>query len=397
LLVVLVSSGAVQAQMSVLYSFDRQFRNLSEGVVIFADELYGTTLGGGAHNSGILWSVDVRDGSLSQVHDFDPSVDGRGGGGLAAMGTQVIGTAPAFFRNDVGTLWAYDSETDTFSTLYEFDSDVHGIGSLGPLAVREANVYGTTVFEDSDTALLHGGTIWSFDMATDTYTKLHDFHGEDDGEVPGCVVMDGDMLFGMAGQGGANGTGTIWSFDTTTNTFTKLHDFAPTPGAKSINSPGSCIAVSDAILFGTTRLGGALVRGGTLWSFDMQDNSFEILHNFGTDGFPHGPGPNDIILSENTLFGATSQGGADDDGTLWSFDVSTDTFVKLHDFRRDLAGSLPIGSLAMANNQVFGTTALGGLDGGGTLWSFAVPEPSAITLSALGFLGLIGFRRKRIS
>ena len=73
------------------------------------------------------------------------------------------------------------------------------------------------------------------DTSTDTFTKLHDFSGATDGSSPSGMVVSGTTVFGTANHGGANGDGTIWSFDIGTNTFTNLYSFnVPEPSTVTL-------------------------------------------------------------------------------------------------------------------------------------------------------------------
>jgi len=85
-----------------------------------------------------------------------------------------------------------------------------------------------------------------------------------------------------------------------------------------------------------------------------------------------------LILSisnycQQTLWGVTISGGDNNDGVIFKFDLSSSTFTKLHDFAIDdsLNGGNPYCSLVRDNNGVlYGTTAYGGINNNGVLYSF---------------------------
>ena len=90
-------------------------------------------------------------------------------------------------------------------------------------------------------------------------------------------------------------------------------------------------------------------------------------------------------------------------------------FTKLHDFESFFGDSEPVGGVAISGTKLFGTTERGagfwstlwGLDvtthayerlhqfsfGGGTIWSYLVPEPSTLSIVATCLWLLLGFRR----
>lgn len=77
--------------------------------------------------------------------------------------------------------------------------------------------------------------------------------------------------------------------------------------------------------------------------------------------------------SQQILWGVTIFGGDNDDGVIFKYDLSSSTFTKLHDFAIDdtLNGGNPYCSLVRDNNGIlFGTTAYGGTNNKGVLYSF---------------------------
>jgi uncharacterized repeat protein (TIGR03803 family) len=71
--------------------------------------------------------------------------------------------------------------------------------------------------------------------------------------------------------------------------------------------------------------------------------------------------PGGVTLSDTRLLGTAEYGGANDNGTIWSFDTATNTFTKLYEFS-----------------------------------NFVVPEPATVTLAALSGLALLCIRKSRL-
>ncbi len=78
-----------------------------------------------------------------------------------------------------------------------------------------------------------------------------------------------------------------------------------------------------------------------------------------------------LILGNNErLYGNTLGGGANGFGTLFEFDPITNNFVILHNFDNNTTGRSP-GSLTQATNgKIYGSTALGGINGKGIVYSY---------------------------
>jgi uncharacterized repeat protein (TIGR03803 family) len=221
--------------------------------------------------------------------------------------------------------------------------------------------------------------------------NLHNFAAASDGSTPvGRPVFNGNLLFGTASAGGANGNGTIWSLDITTNAFTNLHDFTL---ATDGDSPfGDLILVSD-VLYGTASEGGAN-GDGTLWSFNTTTATFTQLHDF--DGAADGSSPGSLVQLGDRLIGSTATGGAAGGGTIWSFNTLTGSLKTIHSFTSATDGSFPTGHLLADGNVVYGGALFGGENNGGTIWSIQVPEPSCATFALFASCGLAIVRRRRL-
>ena len=60
-----------------------------------------------------------------------------------------------------------------------------------------------------------------FDIVTNNHTDLFDFNGTDGANASGSLMQASDgKLYGLTASGGSIGSGTIFSFDISTNTFT---------------------------------------------------------------------------------------------------------------------------------------------------------------------------------
>jgi len=219
------------------------------------------------------------------------------------------------------------------------------------------------------------------------YTDLYDFTALSstdtnlDGSGPMAdLVLSSNMLYGTAADGGTNGLGTIFAISTDGHVFTNLHNFdQATNGA----GPLASLVVSGNMLYGTTRAGGS--NGlGTVFGISTNGKVFVILHQFGgsliedpTTGLNYNGGgafpETDLVLSNNTLYGATEQGGSGGNGTLFKIGTDGSGFSLLHNFT-NVDGGYPSVHMVLSGSNLFGATRFGGSfytnsDGGnGTLF-----------------------------
>jgi uncharacterized repeat protein (TIGR03803 family) len=81
---------------------------------------------------------------------------------------------------------------------------------------------------------------------------------------------------------------------------------------------GNLIEATDGLLYGMA-FGGGTTGYGTIFSFDPSNNDYVVIHNFnGTDG--SAPFASLIQGDDGLLYGCTSQGGANNDGIIFSID-----------------------------------------------------------------------------
>ena len=176
-------------------------------------------------------------------------------------------------------------------------------------------------------------------------------------------------LWGMTSQGGSDGIGIIFKTNADGSGQTVQSEFNVTSPAKGALPNGSLIQAANGKLYGTTASGGAFTFG-VLYEYNPASGTFSRLLDF--DGPTKGSGPNgSLVLVNGKLYGLTNTGGANYEGTLFEYDISSSAFIKKIDFGGATNGSNPYGSLCLASNgKLYGMTQAGGLNNKGALFEF---------------------------
>jgi uncharacterized repeat protein (TIGR03803 family) len=295
--------------LTVLHTFN----TFSDGITPFglirdaAGALYGTTTFGGS---------DRNCGSL-----------------VRGCGTVFKLTPPA----NAGGSW-------TESVLHRFAGGGDGaFPAVSLLAGASGKLYGTT-FGDGSAKCPQGGcgTVFELDPvpgsagAAWTKTVLYRFKGGADGSFPtGGLIAHAASLYGTTGSGGAadcsGGCGTVFRLTPPATsgqpwTETVLYRFqGPNDGANP-----NPLTYRNGVFYGTTSGGGASKHcsggcgsvfaltppaAGAVWT-EKVIYSFKGVTREGADG----TGPNGALVAgkDGRLYGATSTGGADDDGTVFA-------------------------------------------------------------------------------
>jgi len=276
-------------------------------------------------------------------------------------------------------LYPVSLHAGVYSVLYRFAGGVDdGQEPYGGLILHDGRLYGMAAGGGSAT---DSGTIYSINPDGSGYTQLRSFTGQDvdnDGAWPrGALYASGGKLYGMTAVGGCEGTycynlentgcGTIFDINTDGTAYSVLLKFACGDFDHPAIPDGSLLS-DGTKLYGTTAAGGQYSSiGGTVFSINPDGSGFTLLHEFnGTDGELASA---DLLLVGDILYGMTTQGGANNKGTIFNIKTDGTGFVTLHEFSQDTDGAFPMSILALYNNQLYGTTWLGGTNGNGTIFS----------------------------
>jgi uncharacterized repeat protein (TIGR03803 family) len=197
-----------------------------------------------------------------------------------------------------------------------------------------------------------------------TLTTLADFDGTN-GDMPSIMTLiqatDGNF-YGVTSAGGAYGMGTVFKV-TAEGQLTTLHSFCAQTGCPDGRQPiASLVQGTDGNLYGTTSFGGAN-NDGTIFKI-TPEGQLTTLHVFnGTDG----SAPSALIQASNgNFYGGTFGGGnmaaCSNPGCGTIFELSAaGQFSTLHVFN-GADGSAVNPLIQASDGNFYGTTYYGGLN-----------------------------------
>lgn len=274
------------------------------------------------------------------------------------------------------------SSAQTLTTLHSFTAldplfaNQDGAYPSSSLVLSQNTLYGTA----SQGGDAGRGTLFKIKIDGTGFSPIYLFTATDpnsgvnnDGAFPlAGLVLDGTTLYGTASSGGAGANGTVFKVNTNGSGFVTLHAFSPSDPGTGANSdgaaPGANLIVSNNTLNGTATRGGAS-DSGTVFKLNTDGTGFTTLHSFSaldqtsqtnSDGaYPLGG----LTLSGNILYGMTFRGGATGNGTVFKINTDGSAFTVLH---TNDGGSRA--GLVLVNNALYGTTESGGSLGGGTIF-----------------------------
>jgi uncharacterized repeat protein (TIGR03803 family)/autotransporter-associated beta strand protein len=381
--------------------------NEPDGLTLLNGTLYGTTSQGGANGLGEVFSVPVTGGTPNVMYSFTGGSDGEhplAGLTLSTDGTTFYTTGGGVPSGSPGgAVLSIPVTGGSPSILYSFTSTGtatfgNRVGS-GDLVLSGNTLYGTTIIGGPSNA----GVVFSEPTSGGTPTVLYSFTGTGAGRAqpgPG-VILSGNTLYGVAEGGGASNKGFVYSLPASGGTPTTLFSFNGTTGNLGyLPDAGLTLSHDGSTLYGGTALGGSTndgvvfsepVTGGTppttLVSFTGTGTSV-------APGSAPGLGVYDKLLRiGSTLYGTTLDGGANNDGEVFSVPTTGGTPTVLYSFTGTGAdGANPSGGLitdhivnwntnsgtwdsATSNwsGNLYGTTLVDGINGYGTVFEVSGP------------------------
>jgi uncharacterized repeat protein (TIGR03803 family) len=364
------------------------------GVIADASgNLYGTTGYGGANNLGTAFKLTAGANTLTTLATFNGTNGRLPYGGLTADASgNLYGTTAGGGANDLGTVYMIATGTNALTTLATFNSTNGASPQAAVIVDVSGNLYGTTQGGGSSNM----GTVFKLGAGSNTPTTLATFTGIANGRfVPAGLIADGSgNLYGTTSQGGASDRGTAFKLETATNTLTTIATFNSINGAYPQAS--LCFDASGNLV--GTSLGGAN-GAGTVFRIAAGSNTLTTLAAL--TGNTHGRNPYAglIVDASGNFYGTTTQGGANNVGTVFKLNAGTNTLTTLVTFTGTNGAEPYAGLIADAAGNLYGTTRIGGAGNAGTIFKIegsgfvVVPEPT--TLSALAGAVMLGLCRRR--
>jgi uncharacterized repeat protein (TIGR03803 family) len=332
-------------------------------------KLYGMTGTGGAAQRGVLFSYNPVDGDYQVKVNFEFD----NGGGIWPFGSvvqgsngKIYGTTYTGGANRGGTLFEYDITNGIYTKKVDFISGTGVSPSSNMLLASNGNLYGVTSYG----GLQNVGVIFEYDPSINSYTKKIDFQSADGNPAGALIQIPNGKMYGVANISGSTAQAMLFEYDPTGNTLTKKIDFNVTVDG---NTPSGTLLYSDGKIYGLMRSGGAH-NMGTLFEFDPTTGMSSKLKDF--DGTNYGGKPVGSLIKakNNKLYGVTQSGGTFNVGTIFEYDPATGDLNKKFDFTEQPLGISHIYSslVESANGKLYGTTFEGGNQNFGVLYEFDI-------------------------
>jgi uncharacterized repeat protein (TIGR03803 family) len=233
------------------------------------------------------------------------------------------------------------------------------------------------------------GAVAAQQAKAQTFTVTHSFTGGSDGANPlSGFYFAGGNLFGTASSGGSSGLGVVFRLSLS-GQVAVLHEF--TGGTDGASPQGRLVMDKAGNFYGTTTAGG-VSNAGTV--FKVTRKGIEtVLYSFAGKSDGAKPVAGLAIDSAGNLYGTTTAGGTNGNGTVFKLAVPTVsggewTEEVLYSFGKGTDGTVPVAGVTFdASGKLYGTTSAGGSHGYGTVFQLT-PSGSAWTETILHHFAL---------
>ncbi|MGC1371393.1 MAG: choice-of-anchor tandem repeat GloVer-containing protein [Candidatus Sulfotelmatobacter sp.] len=382
--------GASAQSFAVLQDFNytNGRRPLTPPILASDGNLYGATLKGGAHPSGVIYKLTPQ-GELTAFYTFcsHPScVDGSSPefGPTQGKDGNLYGTTSTGGANNLGMVYKLTLSGE-LTVLHSFCLCAEGWYPNSLVEDGKGGFYGSTLEAGSH----QYGTIFHL-TGQGQLTTLYNFCDSqpgcisaysNDGEPQPLILGADGNIYGVTDTGGhsyflcsVGGCGTVFEI-TPQGEFSIIYNFCSLAHCADGAQPLWLVQGVDGNFYGTTSLGGSgITGGGTVFQLTAS-GVLSTLHSFSTAMGNSGYAPYDLIQGTNgVLYGITSFGGNEAEqcqnlgcGSVFSVTTSG-AFESLHDF--DVTdGYVPAGIVQTSDTTLTGTTSYGGAHKDGVIFS----------------------------
>jgi uncharacterized repeat protein (TIGR03803 family) len=385
-----VMSGAGERNAGIIYEYNPATNTYTKlidfyrigarypngSMVIFQNRLYGVTSGTTDDLNGVLYEYDPVANTLSAKHIFQDGSGTSPNVGLVVYNNKLYGTT----FDEV--LFSYDPVNNVYAKLAEFNSTV-GFTSEGPLLLYNNRLYGVS----SNGGLNSKGTLFEFNPANNIITKKADMSTIGAESPAGGLVRINNKLYGGTWRGGVNDEGAIFEYDIVQNTFVKKVDMSAANG----NAFYSPFLLYNNKLYGLTAYGGTNDEG-VLFEYDPATNTYLKKVNF--NGPTMGSHPSSpLLLLNDRFYSVTYDGGSASLGALFEYNPLINGITKKIDLSTSATGHVPKGKLTYYSGKLYGITENGGSDDKGVIFSYDLATGTYAVrqhmTAATGYVGTI--------
>lgn len=300
---------------------------------------YGVANSGGSASLGVVFSYDAVGNTYTLLKNLGGADGANPLGTLCESDGKLYGTCSEEGTLAGGTIFEFDPATNAYIKKIDLNATTGTKPRIGFLKASNGKLYLMT--SEGGTAGL--GTLLEYTPGTNTLVKRRDLVALD-GTGPEAELMQASdgLLYGALSENGQFSGGTLFSFDTGSNSFSKLYDFDGVQGGTPL---GKLVQAPNGKLYGTCAENG-FFEPGLIYSWDIGTNTYTEVRPFESMGTEGGASQSSLITgTDGNLYGTCVEGGSSNFGTVFRFNPTNNSFAVLHSFS-GANGQAPLDGLA---------------------------------------------------
>lgn len=383
----------VTTALNTVIDFNVAASSRSTPMIASNGKMYGVTAFSGTSSAGEIYEYDFTTSTVSYVVQFSDYGIKRGLGELIENSPgKLLGKCEGGGANTFGGIFEYDFNTSTLVVKASFETGSAGgyesfiVGSDGNL--YGLNPYGGTAFT---------GLLYRFNPSTSALSNLYNFGIVEEGTNPASLVLSSNgKLYGVNNKGGIYGGGTLFEMDPLTYEINPLVHFKPlvfasarvSQVANNYSSPHFLMEASNGKLYGRTNRGGA--GYGVIFEYDPATDALTKKVEFdGNTGYNGGGIQGGLLEVNGKLYGVTRVGGPSGSGSLFEYDISSSSITVVADFDPEGISEVTSNLALASNGKLYGTSTVGGLSNKGTIFEYDIT--SETITKKIDFASVSGF------
>jgi uncharacterized repeat protein (TIGR03803 family) len=348
--------------------------------------LYGATAAGGTFDAGVVFKRSPT-GKVKILYEFKGQAnrDGQAPHGRLAFDADgnIFGTTQQGGINGTGTVYELSPRRHgewKERVIYNFSAT--GADGNSPSAGMTIAPDGTMYSTTPDGGAYSGGVIFSMTKTTNGWKQavIHSINFPSEGGFPyeGLMMDAAGNLYGVAPAGGSAGGGVVYQLSHTNRGWVDrvIYNFTGQNGDGSGLYWIDLISDASGNIYGATSFGGTN-GNGTVWElvYSATKKSYkeQILYEFGASGSGDGNNPYGGLAmdSNGNLYGTALNGGSSGLGAVYKLTKQGNSWKEtiLHNFKGGNDGNQPTGNpFINTNGKVFGMTQSGGTSNLGVIY-----------------------------
>jgi hypothetical protein len=218
-----------------------------------------------------LYSYDVVTGEFELLQEITNGY--RWFQSLIEVDDVLYGNCAGGGTDQAGAIFSYDLSDNTFSVLYEYTEDYNPWQWAGNIIYHDGSLYGVQPFSE----IVNTGVLYKYDLAQAAFSVLHAVVPTDDGVYPCVLEISGEIIYVVSSEDENGEGGVVWSYDLSDDSVNVLATLdRDIHGSYAYQNP----IVFEGKLYFQTRNHGQYNRGAVV-AMDLDDNTLSVILDHG--------------------------------------------------------------------------------------------------------------------